>query len=64
MIDEYSYNCGVIYACAQLIRLHDQPGMAADIFLESNLKKKDLARADSYDSVPVRKACRENHVKM
>jgi len=41
-----NFDCGVIYACARLIELHDQPGMANEILRESGV---NLINGDEYD---------------
>ena len=48
-----NFETGVIYACARLIELHDEPTMANDILRESGV---DLANGDEYDLAFLRKA--------
>ena len=40
---------GILFACALLNRLHDQPGMAADTILESGLANADCRKMDNFE---------------
>ncbi len=55
VISEKDFACGVIYACARLIEMHDQPTMALEILKESGV---NLKWADEYDKKFIRKAKR------
>lgn len=46
---------GVAYALATLNRLHDQPGMCADVLAESGLRVEDFRQVDSFDGIEIRK---------
>lgn len=43
------FAAGIAVACASLAREHDQPGMAADIIMNTGMTKKDFAHVDSFD---------------
>ena len=45
-IKEYDFDRGVVYACARLIELFDQPSMAKTILRESGV---NITKADAYD---------------
>lgn len=48
---------GIAYICAELVRSHDLPTIAADIIYEAGYTYADLkkAKVDSYDLKPLRK---------
>lgn len=45
---------GVLMAAAMLARIHDQPGMAADILHEFGLGNADCSAMDEFDKAPLR----------
>lgn len=52
-IDKYSFECGIVYAAAMLVQLHDQPSYATDILKESGA---DTSQAAEYDLKILKKA--------
>jgi len=49
------YVQGFAYACAQIIRLYDQPSMAINIMEESGIPLEDYKAAAEYDLKVLRK---------
>lgn len=43
------FNQGVIWACARINELHDQPVIANDVLLEANIGDDDFKKASEYD---------------
>ena len=43
------FNQGVIWACARINELHDEPVVANDVLMEANLSDEDFKRACEYD---------------
>lgn len=43
------FNQGVIWACARINELHDQPVIANDVILEANIPDSDFYLASEYD---------------
>ncbi len=46
---------GFAIACADLVRLHDQPGMAADVIAGHGFNLTDFKGCDPYDLKVIRK---------
>ncbi len=40
---------GVLYAVAQVVRLHDEPQVAADVLKQAGLAQADCSKLDDYD---------------
>lgn len=40
---------GVLYAAAQIVRLHDEPQVAADVLKQAGLAQADCSKLDDYD---------------
>ncbi|GAA5141242.1 hypothetical protein [Thalassotalea piscium] len=40
---------GVIWACARINELHDQPAIANDVLQEANISDEDFKQAAEYD---------------
>lgn len=38
------FNIGYVLACANLVNLHDQPGMAADVMAEAGISWAEVKR--------------------
>lgn len=45
---------GVLYASAQVQRLHDEPLVAADVLKQAGLAKSDCSELDDYDKESLR----------
>ena len=45
---------GVLYASAQVQRLHDEPQVAADVLKQAGLAQSDCSELDDYDKEPLR----------
>ena len=43
------FNQGVIWACARINELHDQPVIANDVLVEANIQASDFGLASEYD---------------
>lgn len=50
---------GIAIALADLVRLHDQPGMAADVIAGHGFELRDFKGCDEYDLKIIRKLYRE-----
>lgn len=46
---------GALVAIGLLVRLHDQPGMAADVLISMGLHKSDCSSLDEFDKASLRK---------
>ncbi len=44
-----SFEFGVVWACARIVELHDQPIIANDVLNEANLSQGELSLMPSYD---------------
>jgi hypothetical protein len=44
-----TFEQGVVWACARLVEMYDQPTMAASILREAMLNDSDLRRCAEYD---------------
>lgn len=49
MSDNKGFNQGVIWACARINELHDQPIIANDVLKEANVSAEDFKQAAEYD---------------
>ncbi len=45
---------GVLYAAAQVIRLHDEPQVAADVLKQAGLEQVNCSDLDDYDKESLR----------
>ncbi len=45
---------GVLYAAAQVVRLHDEPQVAADVLKQAGLANVDCSKLDDYDKESLR----------
>ncbi|WP_153785374.1 hypothetical protein [Pseudomonas sp. EMN2] len=45
---------GVLYAAAQVVRLHDEPQVAADVLKQAGLASADCSSLDEYDKESLR----------
>jgi len=45
---------GAIYAACLLVRLHDQPGMAADVLKEAGLRTWDCSELEEFEKEMLR----------
>lgn len=51
-----NFNVGYALACANLVNLHDQPGMAADVMAQAGISWAEIERMDltEYDMKALR----------
>ena len=49
------FELGVAYSAALIVRLHDQPGMAAEILREAGLDRRNFSNCDDYEKESLRK---------
>jgi hypothetical protein len=55
---------GVFYAVALLVRLHDEPGMAADILKESDMETVNCTDFDEFEKEQLRIINNEHSIKL
>ncbi|HBN7797521.1 TPA: hypothetical protein NOE63_006672 [Pseudomonas aeruginosa] len=48
------FDHGVLYAAAQVVRLHDEPQVAADVLKQAGLGQADCSKLDEYDKESLR----------
>lgn len=62
--EKQAFDVGYTLAVSNLINLHDQPGMAADVIVQSDitLRKIEAMGLTDYDLKPLRKMFRTEHV--
>ncbi|APB60995.1 TPA: hypothetical protein L4847_005605 [Pseudomonas aeruginosa] len=48
------FDHGVLYAAAQVVRLHDEPQVAADVLKQAGLAQADCSKLDEYDKESLR----------
>lgn len=48
------FELGVFYAAAQVVRLHDEPQVAADVLKQAGLAQADCSKLDEYDKESLR----------
>jgi hypothetical protein len=48
------FDHGVLYAAAQIVRLHDEPQVAADVLKQAGLANVDCSKLDDYDKESLR----------
>lgn len=53
-----------MFAAASLHRLHDQPGMAADVIREAGLCELDCSAMDEFEKEPLRVINKERGMKL
>lgn len=61
--EEYFFE-GVIYAACLLVRLHDHPGMAADVIKEVGLRTWDCSGLEEYEKEMLRVINREKDMEL
>lgn len=49
------FDHGALMAVATLVRLHDQPGMAADVLINMGLSDADCSGLDEFDKMTLRR---------
>lgn len=56
-----AFLCGYAIACAEIVRLHDEPTVAADVLNASNFSLEDFSTAglDDYDLDEIKKLFRD-----
>lgn len=58
-MDNKEFNEGVMWACARIVEMHDEPTIAKDVFLEANIPVEDVEQMCSYDLDFIRKGIPE-----
>lgn len=61
--EEYFFE-GAIYAACLLVRLHDQPGMAADVLKEAGLRTCDCSDCEEFEKEMLRVINREKDMEL
>lgn len=46
---------GIAYSAALVVRLHDQPGIAAEILREAGMDRRNFSNCDDYEKEMLRK---------
>jgi hypothetical protein len=46
---------GVVYAAGLIVRLHDQPGIAAEIMREAGMDRRNFSDCDDFEKESLRK---------
>jgi len=55
---------GILFACALMNRLHDEPTIAGDTISESGLKDADCSKMDEFEKEQLRLIQDANHRKL
>ena len=55
---------GILFACALMNRLHDEPTIAGDTILECGLKDADCSKMDEFEKEELRLIQEANHYKI
>jgi hypothetical protein len=58
------FNAGVLYAAGILVRLHDQPAVAASVINEAGLGEADCSGLDEFEKQSLRKLQGEAGVRL
>lgn len=56
------FDQGILHAAAQMIALHDEPTMAANVIREAGLTNADCTKLDEYEKTYLRKMKDENGI--